>query len=449
MVDAGTRPTLVVGLGRSGRAAARLVARTGPPPLVTDDRGPGDDALPDGATFVSVDDALGRIDGVAEVVVSPGVPADHALLAAARRAGVPVLSEFAFAARHVDAPLVAITGTNGKSTTVTLAGAALAAAGQRTFVGGNLGTPMCDAAGGGFDVVVAEVSSFQLEWPGTVRPAVASILNVTPDHLDRHGSFEAYRDAKLALFARMGAGDAAVLDRDGDLAARLPPQLLEGLSTFGLSAVEPGRLGVHACTESRTLVFDGGDVVRLPAHWPRVRHDYLNAAAAAEVARRAGAGLEAIERAVATFTPLAHRLALVATVGGVEFWNDSKATNVGAAAASVDALESRVVLLAGGQAKDSNFRALAERAARIKLVVAYGESAALVERELAAGVDGPAVVRAGGFDDAVATAVREARSGDRVWLAPACASFDEFANYAERGERFERLVARLAGSDAE
>ncbi|HXC50981.1 MAG TPA: UDP-N-acetylmuramoyl-L-alanine--D-glutamate ligase [Candidatus Limnocylindrales bacterium] len=427
---AAARTLVVLGLARSGIAAARVAARGGWTVLVADDKPDAAADLPDGAQPIDVDAAADRIREADLVIPSPGVPASHRLLVAARAGGVRIAPEIEFAADRLTGTLVAVTGTNGKSTTVSLVGAILEAAGRRTFTGGNLGDPLCNAVGREpYDFIVAEVSSFQLEHATTFHPHVAAMLNLTPDHLDRHGSMDEYLAAKLRLFQCMTAGDHAVLPRSSDWTAKAVASTRASVSYF--DTPPPGQREIGA----------GGYRIRLPQRgWPQLPHDLENAAAAVEIARVLGVDRVAVERAIAGFRPLRHRLAKVAEIGGVAWWNDSKATNVGAAASSLRAFDGRVILLAGGISKGCDFAALANEAPRITLVVAYGEAGPEIEATLAASMR---VVRESALHAAVLRAAKEARPGDVVLLAPACSSFDEFRDYADRGQSFERWVHEL------
>jgi UDP-N-acetylmuramoylalanine--D-glutamate ligase len=435
---------LILGLGASGRAAAVLAERLGAVPLVTDDNPLTDQVrsmLPPTARVLAPDEARAELGRVTFVVTSPGVAASHPLLADAVARRVPVKSELEFAALHVDAPIVAITGTNGKSTTVTLVGQILAEAGKRVFVGGNLGRPLANAALAGFDACVVEVSSFQLEWVSAFKPIVGAVLNVTPDHLDRHGSMQGYIAAKMRLFERMDEDGAAIFCHDQGWWREHARRLRPHISTFGRKPLPAGGRGTAHDRGARELVDDTGARIALVPHWPLVPHDFDNVAAAAEIARRAGASPEHVERAVAAFEPLEHRLKQVGAHGGIAFWNDSKATNVGATLSSLEAFDEPVILMAGGVAKGAEFSGLRAARAKLKRVIAYGEARA----EIAAALGGVVSVDdAGGFAEAFAAAKAAAAPGDVVLLAPACASFDEFSNYAERGRRFNALVAGLA-----
>jgi UDP-N-acetylmuramoylalanine--D-glutamate ligase len=338
--------------------------------------------------------------------------------------------------------VLAVTGTNGKSTVTTLLAGMLTAGGRRAFAGGNLGRPLSEVAGReseAFDDLVVEVSSFQLEWPHSLAPEVAAVLNVTPDHLDRHGTMDLYIRAKLNLFANMHAGDHAVFSRDQDWWQAYRCEIRAGVTTFGERALGGGEEGTVFDARRREITLKARELraLVLGERWPVFPHDVENVAAAAEMARLAGLAPEAIERGIAEFRPLPHRLAWVATHAGVRFFDDSKATNVGATLKSLEAFDEPVILLAGGVAKGAEFDALAGAASRLKRVVAYGEAAPLIE----AALKGKAPLRrVRGLADAFSAAVGDAKAGDVVLLAPACASFDEFRNYAHRGERFVELV---------
>lgn len=428
---AGSRRLLILGLARSGVAAARVGHAEGWTVGVADDKPVDAEGLPPSIERLGPAEAVSRAACVDLVIPSPGVPASHPVLAAARAAGVQVQPEIEFAADRLTGTLLAVTGTNGKSTTVSLLGAILAEAGRRVFTGGNLGDPLCNAVGRDLDCVVAEVSSFQLEPVTTFHPHIAAMLNLTPDHLDRHGDLAGYLDAKLRLFAGMTPDDHVVLPATGDWTAKARASTRAPVTTFDAGDSATSRVTGPA-----------GYRVPLPAEgWPELPHDLENVAAAVEMARLAGVDAAAAARAIASFRPLRHRLAKVGEVGGVAYWNDSKATNVGAALSSLRAFGRGVVLLAGGVSKGCDFRALATEAARITLVVAYGQAAPEIEAALAG--SGMRLAREPGLRAALRRAAAEARSGDTVLLAPACASFDEFRDYADRGASFERWVEEL------
>jgi UDP-N-acetylmuramoylalanine--D-glutamate ligase len=440
MTELPTR-ALVVGLGRTGRAVATVLAGRGVRVRAADRRADVAVELPAQVELHIGEDGPGLLAGVDLVVPSPGVPRDAPILAAAVRRGVPVWSEIELAARLLRCPIVGVTGTNGKSTTTSLVGLALARAGRRTFVGGNLGTPLVLAADDPPDVAVAEVSSFQLEWVDRFRPHVAALLNLTPDHLDRHASFEEYREAKARLFAAQEAGDFAVVNRDDPEAWGVSAGLRARVVSFGAAAVACGAFAGEGFVGLRLPDrpeerYDLGRT-RLTG-----RHNLENILAAATIARLAGAPPDAVQEAIDTATPLPHRLARVAERAGVSFWDDSKATNVGAAAKSLASFAGPVVLLVGGVDKGGGYDALVGAASgKVRLALAFGAAGDRIAAALAAG--GVAVERVRTLDEAVAAAATAARVGDAVLLAPACSSFDQFADYAARGRAFRAAVEAL------
>ncbi|HZP40829.1 MAG TPA: UDP-N-acetylmuramoyl-L-alanine--D-glutamate ligase [Candidatus Binatia bacterium] len=440
------RHALVLGFQRTGRAVAAALARRGVRVRAADARPAAALALDAAAVPPGVELRLGAdapelLAGVDLVVPSPGVPRDAALLGAAVRRGIPVWSEIELAARLLRCPLVAVTGTNGKSTTTSLVGLALARSGRRVFVGGNLGTPLVAAVDGEFDVAVAEVSSFQLEWVARVRPAVACLLNLTPNHLDRHGTFAEYAAAKARLFAAQEHGDFAVVNRDDPEAWRVAGGLRARVVSFGAAPVACG-----------AFAGEGFVALRLPDApderyaLGRTRlvgaHNVENVMAAAVVARLAGASAAGVQAAIDDFEPLPHRLALVRERRGVRFVDDSKATSASAAARSLEAFPGPVVLLAGGLGKGGGYAPLVERArGKVKLALLFG--AARDEIAAALGAAGVPVERVAGLEEAVRRAAAAAGPGDTVLLAPACASFDMFPDYAARGRAFARAVEAL------
>ena len=388
------RRALVLGLARSGQAAASALERRGVEVLRAD-RTLGNDG----------DVAL--LEGVDVLVKSPGVPAENPLVQGARARGVPVWSEVELGFRLLPGVrLVGVTGTNGKTTTAELLGHVL-----RAPVAGNVGRPLT-AVEPGTDLVVCELSSFQLEDVHALRPRVALLLNLEPDHLDRHGSLQAYRDAKLRIFENQRGEDVAVVPR-------------------GFGPV-PG--------DARRVEFALDDP--LPAE-PAIpgAHNRENAAAATAAARALGVPEERIAEALRTFPGVEHRLEEVAVVNGVRWVNDSKATNVAAALRALAAFEAPIVLVAGGRGKGESFEPLARASrGRVKHALLIGETA----DELAQALAGVPHERLGTLEAAVAAAAREAASGDVVLLSPAAASFDQFRDFEHRGEEFKRLVRTLS-----
>lgn len=446
-IAAGWRRALVYGLGLSGCAAARLLRARGIPVVACDRRPAGELGLGELATDPGVELLLGGepVDlppGVEGVVVSPGVPLDRPLLVAARSAGLPIVAEVELAFALLDGPLVGITGSNGKSTTTALAGALLAGSGFAVEVCGNIGVPLSSrVAGPPGRVFVVELSSFQLETTTALRPRAAALLNVSPDHLDRHRTLAEYLAAKARLFAYQTAEDVAVLNADEPVIAALPT---------------PGRRRFFS---TRSAVADGcylvGDrvVETAPGSAPRTLfrcadlplagvHNLENAMAAALLARAVGADPAALPAALAGFRGLPHRLERVAERRGVVFYDDSKGTNVAATARSIEGFTDRTVhLILGGRNKGADLRYLRpiveRKATRIYLI---GESASDFERALTGAA--PAIA-SGTLARAVAAAAEAAATGEVVVLSPACASFDQFRDYVDRGEQFQRLVRTL------
>ncbi|MEA2626651.1 MAG: UDP-N-acetylmuramoylalanine--D-glutamate ligase [Candidatus Binatota bacterium] len=441
------RHFLVIGAKRTGMATARFLAVEGARVRLADQEAGGFDAERRALATLAVEWRLGGggeelLDGIDAVVPSPGVPPTGALLTAAKRRGIPILSEIELASRFLSVPIHAITGTNGKSTTTELVGDMLRRAGLRTFVGGNLGTPLVEAVGRPLDAAVVEVSSFQLEWTEQFRPAVAAFLNLTDDHLDRYASREEYGEAKTRLFARQTAEDWAVLSREDPWVWERRHGVRSRVVSFGFDPVELG-----------AFVRDDRVIVRLPDggngeetfSLERTRlsglHNLENVMAAALVARLAGAPAAAVQETIDAFPGLPHRLELVREKDGVRWVDDSKGTNVGAVVKSLASIRGPVILLAGGVEKGGSYDPLRPLVRdRVKRLVLFGEARQTLLQEL--GHDTDAVI-AVDLEDAVRCAAEVARAGDTVLLSPACASFDMFRDYAERGERFRALVEAL------
>ena len=441
------KKVLVVGLGRSGLAAARLCRERGAQVTATDLRaaealGPLD--LP-GVTLELGRHETATFVGADLIVLSPGVPA-LPQVAAARAAGVKITGELELAARFVQATLVAITGTNGKSTTTSLTGAILEATGRPTFVGGNLGVPLAEAVGtpaaGPQGFCVAEASSFQLETVEQFRPKVGVLLNITADHLDRYPDLEAYGRAKVNLFAAQTANDFAVINADDELVERLTREVQS--RRVALSTRRPRDEGGWLDGGSLCVRLPGGELERYPAAPPGLigRHNQENALASLLAGRLAGATRQQALAALLAFRPLAHRMELVAETAGVAYFDDSKGTNVGAVVAALSGFPRPVVLIAGGRDKGGTYQPLAEAMKEVgRGVVVIGEAADRIAAALSPVVP---VARAASMDEAVVRAAALARSGDAVVLSPACSSFDMFRNYEHRAQVFRAAVDKLA-----
>lgn len=440
---------LVVGLGRSGVAAARLCAAKGAQVTVTDAK-PAEaltsvlPQLPAGAVQELGGHREESFTGADLIVMSPGVP-ELPALAAARARGVEVTGELELASWYVESPMVAITGTNGKSTTTTLCGAILAANGRPTFVGGNLGVPLAEAVGtpatqpGG--VCVLEVSSFQLETVRKFRPQVAVLLNVTADHLDRHPTINDYVAAKARVFSAQTPVDFAVINIDDPLveaAARDVQSHCVLISTRRGLAVGGWVEGDSLCVRLM-----GGSIEYYPAHLPGLvgRHNLENALAALVAGRLAGALPFEARNALVAFRPLAHRMELVGEVDGISFYDDSKGTNVGAVVAALDRFPRPVVLIAGGRDKGGSYDELARVMKQVgRGAVLIGEAAPKIYEAFTPGV--PSQIAAS-MEEAVDRAAALATAGDAVVLSPACSSFDMFRNYEHRAEIFRAAVRAL------
>jgi UDP-N-acetylmuramoylalanine--D-glutamate ligase len=446
---AGRRVT-VVGLARSGIAAARLLHDAGA--HVT-----GLDAKPVGALgreaaalaaagvrITTGGPESGAFADAALVVVSPGVPLDSSQLAPARAAGLPIIGELELGWRAMEAETIAITGTNGKTTTTALTGALLAEQPRPVLVAGNIGTPLAaHALSFARDgLLVAEVSSFQLETVETFQPRVAAVLNVTPDHLDRHGSFDVYLDAKARIFMNQSPADCAVLNADDPAATALASRTRARVLWFSRRR----RL------DHGVFVRDGWVAAKLNGHVEAIcplaeiqlrgTHNVENVLAAAACALWIGLGADAIRRAMGRFRAVEHRIEFVRDVRGVQFYNDSKGTNVASTIKALESFGERVVLIAGGKGKGQDFAPLAEAArGRVGHGIVIGEDGPKIGAALSA--VGIAVSSAASMQAAIDTARAQARPGDIVLLSPACASFDMFDNYEHRGDVFKKLVGAL------
>jgi UDP-N-acetylmuramoylalanine--D-glutamate ligase len=434
------RRAVVVGLARTGEAVLARLAREGVTVVAGDDAG----APPphrDGVEPLGPGGWEEAVAGADLVVPSPGVPPAHPALAVAARLGVPVRAEVDLAAGWARAPFVAVTGTNGKSTVTSLVAAMLAAAGARAEAVGNIGRPFLEAVDEPVDVLVVEVSSFQLAYTtAAFRPRVAIVLPIAPDHLDWHGSVDAYVAAKCRIFEHQGAGDLLVVAAGDGVAGTLRAPAPARTIAAGRAA---GRDGYHLAGD-RLVGHDGTVLATIDDLRRALPHDVDNALAAAAAARHMGAPAGAVRAALRDFAGLPHRLSLVGDAGGVRWYDDSKATNPHAALQAVRSFES-VVLIAGGRNKGLDLSVLGEAAAHVRAVVALGEAAG----EVAAAFEGRRpVVRAGSMEQAVRAAASLARSGDVVLLSPACASFDRYPSYAARGDDFASEVRALIGAEA-
>jgi UDP-N-acetylmuramoylalanine--D-glutamate ligase len=438
---------LVIGLARTGIATARFCAEHGA--TVTASDAHAESEL--GAEVLSLREEGVKLElgGSPQssllkqdlVIPSPGVPADAPLLQSARAKGLTIWSEIELADRFLDGRLIAITGSNGKTTTTSLVHHILRVAGFSTIVAGNIGTPLISrvALTSADTITVAELSSFQLELIETFHPDIAVLLNLTPDHLDRHKTLQAYTAAKARIFEKQTESDFAVLNADDPGAVALAPKRQQ---VYWFSRKQRVLQGAYLRdeeivfrTSKQEEVLLRREEISLPG-----AHNLENVLAAVTAARLEGAAVAAIAEAVRTFPGVEHRLEFVAEIGGVRYYNDSKATNVDATLKALEAFPGRILVILGGKDKGSDYSVL-QNALRERSVLALliGSAAEKIEQQIAGSV---AVERAGTMERAVEIAGQAARRGDVVLLAPACASFDQFENFEHRGRVFKDLVRK-------
>lgn len=432
---------MVVGLGVTGAAAARFLASRDAILSMTDRRTDIDRTkLPTGTIYLGAEDPA-WLRGIDLVVTSPGVPRDSILIRTAIQNGIPVIGEIELASRFITAPVLAVTGTNGKSTVVVLLGEIMKAAGMRAFVGGNLGTPLVDAIGGGYDVAVVEVSSFQLESIEKFRAKVGVHLNLSDDHFDRYRDLEDYGRAKARLFENQDASDFAILNRDDPNVWKLASSIRARVISFGHARGDDTASLWH---EDHAIAFDlgtGRGKISLEGFRLSGRHNIANAMAASAAALALNVDAKKIELALPSFRGLPHRIEIVAEKSGVTYIDDSKGTNVGAVVEAIDALAAPIILIAGGLDKGGDYaplrRPLSEK---VRLAILNGAARTKMRDALdgSTTIDLVATLR-----EAVEHAARAARPGDTVLLSPACSSFDQFKDYAERGNVYKELVRAL------
>jgi UDP-N-acetylmuramoylalanine--D-glutamate ligase len=460
----GIRRILILGASRSGTSAAIALAAPGREVLLSDRRAAGDlpglqAVLDAGVGFISQDSLESDWPQPDLVIKSPGVPAEAAPVLLAKKWGVQVWSELELAYRLFSNPFDAITGTNGKTTTTALLGHLFATAGRPARVLGNIGVAVTSVAGSVArdEELVVEVSSFQLEDIHAFRPACGIFLNLTPDHLDRHGTMERYLACKANLFANQGPNDVAVLNLADPVVAGLGRELLarpDGPRVVFFSTAGPG--GLDATVRPESWIDDGWVVLLgeriVPLNEIRIpgTHNLENSLAAGTAALARGVGRQAVADGLRTFAGVAHRLQLAGMVAGVTYVNDSKATNVEATLTALNAYPENTHLILGGRDKASDYRPVARACAHgCKAVYLIGEATPLIKAAFAEvrdreGVGGvPDVHDVGDLEHAIDAAARTAEPGDVVLLAPACASFDQYSNFEERGDHFVALVARL------
>ena len=437
-------PWLVVGLARSGVAAAEALVERGARVYGTDSGSPaGASRLAGLGVEVSLDgDGTELLDRVSAVIKSPGVPAEAPVIVAAGEAGKPVIGELELGWRLLGNRFIAVTGTNGKTTVVEWLGHVWREAGEPVAVAGNVGTPLASLAGRAApeETIVCECSSFQLEDSEAFAPDVAVLLNFSSDHLDRHGTLDDYLAAKLRIFAHQGKDATAIHDADEPVLLEVDIPGAARRDLYGIGGCEDGTCAVRFA--DGTIHDREGPLIEATSLPLAGEHNVRNAMAVATAALAAGIPRDAVARGLETFAGVPHRLERVAEIGGVTYVNDSKATNVAAAAAALGSFGGGVHAILGGSLKGGGFAdlasAVAESCAACYLI---GEAAEALEADL--GGVGVPLHRCGDLERATAAASAAAEAGETVLLAPACASFDAFADYEERGRRFRELVEEL------
>jgi UDP-N-acetylmuramoylalanine--D-glutamate ligase len=449
-LDLKNKRALVVGLGKSGIASALFLKAHGATVTVTDSK--SSDQFQQSIPLLLDHGIAVETGGHGErtfrekdlIVVSPGVPVDAAPLVQARAMGEPVIGEIELAAQFFPGSIVAITGSNGKTTTTILAGEIIASSGRSTVVGGNIGTPAISLVEVATrdTTMVLEISSFQLETIQTFRPRVAVVLNVTPDHLDRHRTFAAYVDAKARIFENQGADDFAVLNADDPTCRGLATRVHAQVFWFSRKTevekgafVRDGQILFRDSTGERSVL----PVSEIPL---KGAHNVENVLAAVVAGILMDCDAATIRQAVRKFKAVEHRIEYVATVRGVEYYNDSKATNVDATIKALESFPANIHIILGGKDKGSDYTVLIDLLRqRAKRVYTIGAAAEKIESQIKGAAE---IVRAGTLESAVKLSATNAESGDVVLLAPACASFDQFQNYEHRGRVFKEAVRALA-----
>jgi UDP-N-acetylmuramoylalanine--D-glutamate ligase len=450
LMEVANKNVLVVGLGKSGVASALFLKSRGAHVTVSDTK-PREQfsselslLLDHGITIETGGHGERTFRGQDLIVVSPGVPFDAPLLQQARAMGETVIGEIELAAQFFPGRMIAITGSNGKTTTTALTGEIISAGGFPTLVGGNIGTPAISLVENATPqtVAVLEVSSFQLETIQGYRPHIAVILNITPDHLDRHRTFTAYAAAKARIFENQKQDDFAVLNADDPTCVSLAEAIKSKLRWFSRKKeVERGAF----VRDARIFFRDGNDekeIMPIAEISLKGAHNIENVLAAASVGMLMGCDPGQIRKAIREFRAVEHRLEYVATIRGVEFYNDSKATNVDATIKAIESFPANIHLILGGKDKGSDYSVLNDLLReRVKAVYTIGAAADKIESQIETKTE---IIQARTLDAAVKRAAKAAQPGDIVLLAPACASFDQFQNYEHRGKMFKEIVKALA-----
>lgn len=447
-MDLQGKKIVVIGMGKTGVATARFLGSRGCRVVVADEKSP--DSWDEGYKSIANEKWLeagpyntGILEGVDMVIPSPGIPPYNEILTAAVREKIPVISEIELAYWFLKKPVIAVTGTNGKTTTTSLLGEIFRRAGKKVFVGGNIGNPLIEYAGTlqEEDFVIAEISSFQLQWIEKFRPFVAIILNITCDHINYHGSFDEYRRVKAGIFANQTESDFAILNAEDPAQESIKPGIRAKVAQF--SSVREVRPGMHLKNDALIFnMFDGSQelyplgMIKIPG-----LHNVENVMAAVMAARFCGCSRDGIISAVTDFRGLPHRIEYAGEKHGTKFYDDSKGTNVGSVIRALDTFSEPVILLLGGRDKDGDFDTLQPiLKKKAKKVVLFGEARNRIESLIGNVVP---TEKSGTLREAIVGAYENANAGDVVLLSPGCASFDEFKNYKERGNFFKEVVGNL------
>ena len=447
-MDFKNKNTLVVGLARSGVSAANLLHKLGANVTVTDEK--GEDELLENIKRLSkgVSLKLGghdsvNINEIDLTIISPGVPWDSPFLNKLRRKGIRIMSEVEFAFQQLQAPFIAITGTNGKTTTTTLTGEILKRGGKKVFVGGNIGNPLCEEVlnGGKSELVLSEISTFQMEGSETFKPYISAILNITPDHLDRHESMDEYIELKKRVFINQDENDYMILNLDDEITAGFSTEV-RGKKVFfsRLKEVENG-----AFVREDKIIFKNDGREETVCSLKDLKligvHNIENTLASVAISGICGISGKIMRDVISEFKGIKHRMELVREIRGIRFINDSKGTNVGATVKSLQSFNEPIILIAGGKDKGSDYlplKGLIEE--RVKFLILIGDA----KKKIAKNLNGfKNRIEADTLENAVKEGYKRAKSGDIVLLSPACASFDMFRDYEDRGEQFEEIVNRL------
>ncbi|HNY49571.1 MAG TPA: UDP-N-acetylmuramoyl-L-alanine--D-glutamate ligase [Smithella sp.] len=440
---------VVIGMGKTGIAAAGFLGRQGATVIVTDEKSP--DQWGDAYRQIAEEKWLETgdyhdasiLNGATMVVPSPGIPPNNPLLVEALKKNITVFSEIELAYRLISVPIIAVTGTNGKTTTTTLLGEIFRTSGKKVFVGGNIGNPLIEYAETAQqdDFVVAEISSFQLQWIEQFKPFIAVLLNITCDHINYHGSFDEYRRVKASVFARQTKNDFAILNAEDQEQEGISESINAQICKFSSKNILPEGIFIRNETIVLTIpqVAEESyplDMIHLPG-----AHNVENVMAAITAARLCGCSRENIIASIKAFRGLPHRIEFAGEKKSIKFYDDSKGTNVGSVLRALETFEQPVILLLGGRDKDGDFETLRPLLkTKTKHVILFGEAR---ERIASLISEDQPLVKKETLKEAVESAYQNAKAGDIVLLSPGCASFDEFTNYKERGNYFKEVVRNL------